>query len=56
MSTLSTPKAKPGAGDEAATRRFRFTLGHVLAALLLVSLLAWGLFLLLIKLVFAELR
>ena len=56
MSTLSSPKAKPRAGEEAATSRFRFTLGHVLGALLLASLAAWGLVFLVFRLVVGALR
>jgi hypothetical protein len=54
MNTYSGSDAKPTT-EEAATARgcFRFTIGHVLAAALLVSLVAWGAVFFVIKLVVA---
>jgi hypothetical protein len=57
MKALSSFNAKPAAPARGATaHRFRPTLGHVLALLVLLALLVWGGLFLVIKLVFGALH
>jgi hypothetical protein len=57
MNTCSSSNAEPTTEEPAtAAGRFRLTIGHVLAAALLVSVVAWAAVFLAIKLVVAAFR